>query len=43
MLLENEDFLSGNFYTNFIEKSGILRELIIKPYLTKKSFAPAGI
>jgi len=42
MLLENEDFLSGNFYTNFIEKSGILRELIIKPYLTKKIICTGG-
>jgi len=27
ILLKNKDFLAGNFTTNFIEKSGILREL----------------
>jgi len=32
-LLEKEDFLNGNFHTNFIEKSGIVRELMLKPYL----------
>lgn len=35
-LLEKEDFTSGNFYTNFIEKSGIIKELMLKPYLQKK-------
>jgi acetyl-CoA carboxylase biotin carboxylase subunit len=36
LLLENKDFLGGDFYTNFIEKSGIVRELMLKPYLQKK-------
>ena len=27
ILLENKDFLSGNFFTNFIEKNGILRQI----------------
>jgi acetyl-CoA carboxylase biotin carboxylase subunit len=36
MLLDNQDFISGNFYTNFIEKSGIAKELMIRPYLAKK-------
>ena len=36
LLLEKEDFISGNFYTNFIEKSGIIKELMLKPYLQKK-------
>lgn len=36
LLLEKEEFISGNFYTNFIEKSGIVRELMLKPYLQKK-------
>ncbi len=36
MLLKDKDFLKGNFTTNFIEKSGILKELTIKPYLKKK-------
>ena len=36
LLLEKEEFTSGDFYTNFIEKSGILRELMLKPYLQKK-------
>jgi len=36
LLLEKEDFLRGDFYTNFIEKSGIVRELMLKPYLQKK-------
>lgn len=31
ILLENKDFLEGNFTTNFIEKSGILRELSCQP------------
>jgi acetyl/propionyl-CoA carboxylase alpha subunit len=35
LLLEKEDFIRGNFYTNFIEKSGILRELMLKPYVCK--------
>lgn len=34
-LLEKEDFISGNFYTNFIEKSGIIKELMLKPYVCK--------
>jgi acetyl-CoA carboxylase biotin carboxylase subunit len=37
LLLEKEDFLRGNFYTNFIEKTGIVRELMLKPYLQKKA------
>ncbi len=31
VLLENKDFLEGNFTTNFIEKSGILEELAPQP------------
>ncbi|MDI6591463.1 MAG: biotin carboxylase N-terminal domain-containing protein [Patescibacteria group bacterium] len=34
VLLENEDFLKGKFTTDFIEKSGILREL--KPEVQKR-------
>ena len=36
MLLGKEEFASGYFYTNFIEKSGIVKELSLKPYLQKK-------
>jgi acetyl/propionyl-CoA carboxylase alpha subunit len=36
LLLEKEEFASGNFYTNYIEKSGIVRELMLKPYLQKR-------
>ncbi len=36
MLLNKEEFISGNFYTNFIEKSGIIKELSLMPYLQKK-------
>lgn len=36
MLLAKEEFTSGDFYTNFIEKSGITKELALKPYLQKK-------
>ncbi|MFZ3074192.1 MAG: biotin carboxylase N-terminal domain-containing protein [Minisyncoccales bacterium] len=36
LLLEKDDFINGNFYTNFIEKSGIVQELMLKPYLQKK-------
>jgi acetyl-CoA carboxylase biotin carboxylase subunit len=35
LLLEKEDFASGDFYTNYVEKSGIVRELMLKPYLHK--------
>lgn len=38
-LLEKEDFKKGNFYTNFIEKSGIINELMLQPYLQKKTAA----
>jgi acetyl-CoA carboxylase biotin carboxylase subunit len=36
LLLEDKDFLKGNFNTNFIEKSGIMKELMVGPYLKKK-------
>jgi len=36
LLLEKEEFIQGNFCTNFIEKSGIAQELMLKPYLQKK-------
>jgi acetyl-CoA carboxylase biotin carboxylase subunit len=36
LLLDNKDFLSGNFNTNFIEKSGIMNELIVSPSLKEK-------
>ncbi|HOI60312.1 MAG TPA: biotin carboxylase N-terminal domain-containing protein [Candidatus Pacearchaeota archaeon] len=36
MLLNKEDFIKGNYYTNFIEKSGLLKELIATPYLNKE-------
>lgn len=36
LLLEDKDFKKGNFNTNFIEKSGIVKELMLKPYLKKK-------
>ncbi len=32
LLLEKEEFLQGNFFTNYIEKSGIIRELMLAPY-----------
>jgi acetyl/propionyl-CoA carboxylase alpha subunit len=35
-LLEKEEFARGDFYTNYIEKSGIIRELMLTPYLKKK-------
>jgi len=35
VLLKNEAFLKGNFTTNFIEKSGILRELAPQPTFKK--------
>jgi len=41
MLLENEDFVNGKIYTNFIEKSGIVKELMLRPYLARKSFVMA--
>jgi acetyl-CoA carboxylase biotin carboxylase subunit len=31
-LLEHPDFLEGNFFTNFIEKSGILKKILPKTY-----------
>jgi len=36
LLLKDKDFIKGNFNTNFIEKSGILKELMLKPYLKRK-------
>ncbi len=39
VLLQNKDFLEGNFTTDFVEKSGILREL--KPQVPKKEAAKA--
>ncbi|BFT94589.1 MAG: acetyl-CoA carboxylase biotin carboxylase subunit [Minisyncoccus archaeiphilus] len=36
MVLRNKDFVEGNFYTNFIEKSQILNQLICTPYLKKE-------
>lgn len=36
LLLEKDEFANGDFFTNFIEKSGIVRELMLKPYLQKK-------
>jgi acetyl-CoA carboxylase, biotin carboxylase subunit len=36
MVLKNKEFLKGEFNTDFIERSGILRDMIIKPYLKKK-------
>lgn len=36
MLLDNKDFAEGIFYTNFIEKSGIIKDLMFRPYLAKK-------
>ncbi len=37
LLLEKEEFANGNFYTNYIEKSGILRELMLMPYARRKA------
>jgi len=36
LLLEKEDFIRGDFCTNYVEKSGIMRELMLRPYLQKK-------
>jgi len=36
MVLKNKEFLKGEFNTNFIEKSGIIKELMLEPYLKKK-------
>jgi len=36
LLLRNKDFLAGNYYTNFIEKSEILREMICNPEIHKQ-------
>jgi len=36
MVLKNKEFLKGEFNTNFIERSGILKELMLEPYLKKK-------
>jgi len=36
LLLKDKDFIKGNFNTNFIEKSGIMKDLMLKPYLKKK-------
>jgi len=36
LLFEKEEFISGDFYTNYVEKSGIIRELMLTPYLKKK-------
>lgn len=38
-LLQKKDFLEGNFTTDFVEKSGILKEL--KPQIPKKEVAKA--
>jgi len=40
ILLKNSDFRTGNFTTNFIEKSGILRELEPQPSFTKIYLKP---
>ncbi len=39
LLLNNNQFLKGNFNTDFIDKSEILKELSCKPYL-KEEFCP---
>jgi len=36
MLLGKEGFLNGKYHTNFIEKSGMMKELIATPYVNKK-------
>ena len=36
LVLRNKDFVEGNFYTNFIEKSKILDQLICAPYLKRE-------
>ena len=36
LLLEDKDFIKGNFNTNFIEKNGIIKELMLRPYLKTK-------
>jgi acetyl/propionyl-CoA carboxylase alpha subunit len=36
LLLEDKEFIKGNFNTNFIEKNGIIKELMLKPYLKTK-------
>jgi len=36
LLLEKEEFIQGNFCTNFIEKAVLTQELMLKPYLQKK-------
>jgi len=37
LLLEKEEFIQGNFCTNFIEKSGIAQELMLKPLFAEKN------
>lgn len=32
LVLRNKDFINGNFYTNFVEKTGILNQMICSPY-----------
>jgi len=36
LLLNDKDFLRGSFNTNFIEKSGITKELMLNPYLKER-------
>lgn len=37
LLLAKEEFVCGDFYTDYLEKSGILRELMLMPYTRKKA------
>ena len=38
LVLENEDFLKGDFYTNFIEKTGILNQLACRPLIKAETY-----
>jgi len=38
-VLKNKSFLSGDYYTNFIEKNGVMKELICTPLQGKRKFS----
>jgi len=38
LVLENMDFIKGDFYTNFIEKTGILNQLACRPLIKTETY-----
>jgi acetyl-CoA carboxylase biotin carboxylase subunit len=43
LVLRNKDFLKGNFHTNFIEKTGILNQLICNPFLKSEESSCSAV